>query len=225
MSALARLLARITAPLAFATRARTARHLFGFALAEHESMLELRAAAALAASAERSALYLRHALDEERHATAFARHAQEICRAIDLPAFGHPRTGTASLFERLGEVRFLAFVHLGEERGRSQFQAYQAFFAARGDDKLRALFAALIGDEREHERYTRELLGEQVGEDSARRVLRRVAALEALRRFHRAGRSLTTSLYRLAMTLLYLMLWPLALVVRVARPKRIGWRA
>ena len=45
---LRRALAGVTAHVAFATRRRTARQLFRFALAEHESMLELRAAAARA---------------------------------------------------------------------------------------------------------------------------------------------------------------------------------
>ena len=152
------LLARVTAPLAFATRARTARQLFRFALAEQESMLELRAAAALCPSAERRALYLRHALDEERHATAFARHAAEIRRSLGLAPWGHPRTDCEALYERLGEPAFLAFVHRGEHRGRVQFQAYAAHFARRGDTKLRALFTALVGDEMQHESYTRELL-------------------------------------------------------------------
>ncbi|MDB4992929.1 MAG: hypothetical protein JWM74_361, partial [Myxococcaceae bacterium] len=85
MSSFAYVLATVTAPIAFATRARTARQLFDFALAEHESMLELRAAAARSPSPERRALYLRHALDEERHATAFSRHSAEIRRALGLP--------------------------------------------------------------------------------------------------------------------------------------------
>lgn len=225
MSRAARVLATLTAPFAFATRARTARHLYGFALAEHESMLELRAAAAKSPSPERRALYLRHALDEDRHATAFACHATEIRRALGKGAFAHPRTGSEALFERLGEEDFLAFVHLGEARGRAQFEAYSTHFARRGDAKLRALFVALIGDERGHESYTRELLVECAGgEPRAKRALRRMAFHEGVRRWRRAGQGLAGLVYRALMLVLYATLLPFALVVRLARPLRAGWR-
>ncbi len=224
LARLAYLLGRLTAPIAFATRARTARHLFRFALAEHESMLELRAAAARTPSPSRRALYLRHALDEERHATAFSLHSAEIRRTMGLSSYGPPRTGCEALFERLGEQAFLAFVHLGEQRGRAQFEAYIAFFEGRGNDKLRALFAALVGDERQHESYTRALLLEQAGsEGGARSSLRRMAFWEGLSRWRRAGQGLTRFVYAASMLLLYLSLMPFALVVRLSRPAR-GWR-
>jgi rubrerythrin len=223
---LAYFLARLTAPIAFATRARTARHLFAFALAEHESMLELRAAAALSASPERRALYLRHALDEDRHATTFAAHSGELRRALGKPAYGHPRTDCESLYERLGEEGFLAFVHRGEQRGRAQFQAYVKFFAARGDDKLRALFTALIPDEQGHESYTHRLLVEvSGGERQARRALRKMAVREAFRRWRRAGQGIARIVYAVGMLVLYATLLPFAFIVRWARPTQKGWRA
>jgi rubrerythrin len=220
MTAVGYVLATLTAPIAFATRARTARQLFAFALAEHESMLELRAAAARSPSPERRALYLRHALDEERHATAFARHSAEIRRALGLPAYGQPRTDCDGLYERLGEQSFLAFVHRGEHRGRVQFDAYVAFFARRGDAKLRALFTALIEDERRHEAYSRALLVEQAGDRGARRALAKMALWDGLRRWHRAGQGLARVVYGASMLLLYVALLPFALLLRVFRPQR-----
>ena len=216
-------LARLTAPLAFATRARTAKQLFAFALAEQESMLELRAAAAHCTSPERSALYLRHALDEERHATMFAAHAAEIRRSLGRPPWGHPRTGCERLFERLGEAGFLAFVHRGEARGRAQFEVYERFFARRADDKLRALFAALIGDERGHETYTRALLVEQAGPAGAARALAKVALREAFRGWRRAGEGIGTLFYGASMTVLFVCLAPFALFVRYRKPAHGGW--
>ena len=226
MSSLAYVLATVTAPIAFATRARTARQLFDFALAEHESMLELRAAAARSPSPERRALYLRHALDEERHATAFARHSAEIRRALGLPAYGQPRTDCEALYERLGERSFLAFVHRGEHRGRVQFDAYVAFFARRGDAKLRALFTALIEDERRHESYTHALLVEHAGSDrSAQRVLFTMALWEGFRMWRRSGQGLASLVYGASMLVLYVSLLPFALMVRFMRPARGGWRS
>ena len=219
-------LARLTAPIAFATRARTARQLFRFALAEQESMLELRAAAALCPSPERRAMYLRHALDEERHATAFARHAAEIRRALGRPGWGHPRTDCEALYERLGESAFLAFVHRGEHHGRVQFEAYEAHFKARGDTKLRALFTALIGDEKQHESYTRELLVTCAGgEGPARSALRKIALWEGFRVWRRSGQGLAALVYGACMLVLYVSLLPFALMVRFMRPARSGWRS
>jgi rubrerythrin len=219
------LLARITAPFAFATRRRTAKQLFRFALAEQESMLELRAAAARCPSPPRRAMYLRHALDEERHATAFAAHAAEIRRGLGLPAWGHPRTDCEVLYDRLGEPGFLAFVHRGERRGRVQFEAYAAFFERRGDAKLRALFTTLIGDEKGHERYTGDLLVSCAGSQAAaRRLLWRAALWEGFRTWLRAGRGLARIVYGLSMTVLYATLLPFAIVLRLARPERRGWR-
>lgn len=170
-------------------------------------------------------MYLRHALDEERHATAFARHAAEIRRAIGRPAWGHPRTDCEALYERLGEPGFLAFVHRGEHRGRIQFETYEAYFAARGDTKLRALFTALIGDEKQHESYTRDLLVTCAGgEGPARRALRKVALWEGFRVWRRSGQGLAGLLYGASMLVLYATLLPFALLVRFLRPARGGWR-
>jgi len=217
-------LARAMAPLAFATRRRTAKQLFRFALAEQESMLELRAAAARCPSPERRAQYLRHALDEERHATMFAAHAADIRRSLGLPSWGHPRSDCEILYDRLGEAGFLAFVHRGEHRGRVQFEAYAKHFAARGDDKLRALFVALIPDEIGHESYTGDLLKELAGEPKARSLLRRMGMWEAFRMWRRAGQSLAQLVYTLSMMLLYVTLLPFVVMLKLARPDKRGWR-
>jgi rubrerythrin len=218
------LLARLTAPFAFAGARRTARHLFTFAQAEHESMLELRAAAAACTVPERRAAYLRHALDEQRHATMFALHSAELMHAAGEVGLGHPVTGTESLFARLGETRFLAFVHRGERKGRTQFEAYRDHFARRGNDKLRALFAALIVDELEHERYTLALLVETTKDDptAAAKAARRIAAWEAMRAWRRAGQGLSSWVYTTCMYALYLSLAPFALLARAKAPHAPG---
>ena len=210
------LLARLTAPFAFAGPKRTARHLFSFARAEHESKLELLAAAAACTAPERQAAYLRHALDEQRHATMFALHSAEIMHAAGEVGLGHPVTGSEDLFHRLGETKFLAFVHRGERRGRTQFEAYRDHFERRGNDKLRALFAALITDELEHERYTLALLLETTQEDptAAAKASRGMAAWEALRAWRRAGQGLAGVVYHVSMFVLYLTLAPFALALR-----------
>ncbi|HVV82944.1 MAG TPA: ferritin-like domain-containing protein, partial [Kofleriaceae bacterium] len=168
------------------------------------------AAAHATTSLDRRVRYLRHALDETRHAAMFTRRANELRAARGLPPAGPPRADTEALFARLGEVGFLAFVHRGERRGRRQFEVYARHFGRRGDDRTRALFEAILVDERQHEAYTRELLVELCGERGARRALRRAGRWEAWRTWRRAGRALAAALYTVAMTALYLVIAPLA---------------
>lgn len=218
------LTARLFGPLAARIPGHSARMLLGFARAELASMLDLRAAAQGSPSEARRALYLRHALDEERHARMLHQRGAELVRARGEPPPSPPRADTEDLFERLGEVAFLAFVHHGERRGRMQFEVHRDAFAKRGDDKTRALFEALIADERRHEAYTWELLVEMAGgEPAARAALRRAAGWEAWRSWRRAGRALAQIVYKALMSVLFVALLPWSLLVRVFRPVRTGW--
>jgi hypothetical protein len=245
--------ARAVAPLAFGNTRRAARKLRGFARAEQGSMLDLRLAAARSPSAARRALYLRHALDEARHARMLARRAAEVeagrepsglsldREPPDSPDDGEragpeaPSSGSAAregdvradsegLFEGLGEVGFLAFVYVGEGRGRAQFAAYSAYFGGRGDERMRAMFAALVEDEARHEAYTWRLLVELCGgERAARASVRRALRWEAWRTWRRAGKAIAELAYGALMGALYLLLWPLAVLVRRRLPERRGW--
>ena len=217
--------ARILDPIVWRIPGRAARKFFSFALAEHGSLLDLTLAARATSSSERAALYLRHAGDEARHAKLFAARSAALRQARGAEPFGDPRADTENLFERLGEVDFLAFVHRGERRGRRQFEAHRDYFARRGDSESRALFEGIIADEARHESYTRELLVELAGgEDSARAALRRAGRWKAWRTWRRMGRALTQRLYALLMMALYLAIAPMAVIVRIARPERTGWR-
>lgn len=204
---------------------RDARKLHAFARAEEGSRVDLLLAARRTSSTARRALYLRHAVDEARHALMFARRAEEL-RAAANPAaapLGSPRADGEALFDRLGEVRFLAFVHRGEARGRAQFEAYRDHFASTGDARTRALFDAIISDERRHEEYTRALLVELAGgERAARKALRWAVAWEAWRTWRRAGRFLAERLFVVTMMALYVVLAPVGLSLRLTR-KRSPW--
>lgn len=216
--------ARLAGSLAARIPGQSARMLQNFARAELGSMLDLRAAAERSPSPDRRALYLRHALDESRHARMLAQRAAEIRRAQGKAPPPPTRADTEDLFERLGEIAFLAFVHHGERRGRAQFEAHRDTFARRGDDKTRALFEALIADETRHEAYTWDLLVElSGGERAARAAVRKAAAWEAWRRWRRAGRALAHIVYIALMSVLYVTLLPMSLLVRAVRPERPGW--
>ncbi|MEO8813567.1 MAG: ferritin-like domain-containing protein [Caulobacteraceae bacterium] len=218
------LLARIVNPVVWRIPGHGARKLYSFSLAEHGSMLDLKAAARLTASPERQTLYIRHMLDETRHAQMFALRSAELRAEEGAQSFGFPKADYENLFERLGELRFLAFVHRGEKRGRAQFETYRNWFARRDDNKTRALFDAIVRDEKRHETYTRDILVEMAGsEAAARRELARAAMWEAWRNWRRFGRFGAEKAYFAVMTALYAMLAPFMVVAAFARPARTGW--
>jgi hypothetical protein len=166
-------LVRLASPIVWRLPGHAPRKLESFGRAEEGSRIDLLAAAHATPSLSRRARYLRHALDETRHAAMFARRANELRAERGLPPAGPPRADSEALFERLGELAFLAFVHRGERRGRRQFEVYARHFARHGDQRTRALFEAILVDELEHEAYTRELLVELCGDERmARKALR-----------------------------------------------------
>ena len=216
--------ARVTNGFVWRSPLRAARLLFSFAHAEAASRVDLIVAAQLTPSPVRRALYVRHALDEARHAKVFSLRSAELRGKLGLPPLGFVRPDAEDLFERRGEVGFLAFVHRGEQRGRRQFESYSDHFARAGDDRMRALFDAVLVDERRHEEYTGTLLREVAGgERAARRALRAAAAWEAWRTWRRAGRALAGAVYGAAMSVLYVGLAPLLLALRPLLRERRRW--
>jgi hypothetical protein len=218
---LARTAAWLGAQLAFGSPRHTARLLYGFARTEAQSRLELCRAAQLCEDAERRALYLRHSLDEERHALAFADHAARLSLAAGGKETIGAAAGSEDWFERFGEARFLALVHRGETRGRVQFEVYARLLRKRGQALLAQLFEQIVQDERQHEAYSARVLQDLVGLAEARRALGWAARVETWRTFRRHGRRLGGLLYALSMLLVYVALTPYALVFRLlSRPRR-----
>jgi Rubrerythrin len=208
---------------AFRSQSRTARLLHGFARTEEQSQLELRQAARLCNDERRCARYLRHALDEARHARAFAEHAAELGRVAGAPGFPRPSASCEDLYEKFGELRFLAFVYAGERRGRIEFETYARLLRRRGANVLAQLFETLVDDERQHEAYSARLLEELAGSSGARRALRWAARAGAWREFRRRGRALAAVLYGATMLLVYVALAPFALAYRAFSKQRHGF--
>ncbi|MBW8743494.1 MAG: ferritin-like domain-containing protein [Sphingomonas sp.] len=219
---MAALRARLVNPIVWRVPGHAARKLFSFSLAEHGSMLDLASAAHLAPDPERRALYLRHMLDEQRHARMFAMRSADLRLRDGRQSLGFPVADNEDLFERLGELRFLAFVHRGEKRGRQQFEAYRDWFQGRGDRKSASLFTAIIRDETRHEQYTYDLLVELAGSlGRARAEIRAASLWEKWRIWRRLGRVIAEQAYFLAMSVIYLISGPF---FRLAvRPRAAGW--
>lgn len=200
--------------------------LMAFARAERSSFFDMMEAANRTEDAARRAAYLRHAVDENRHAQMFALRARELAPSL---AFDDSlaRADFEHLFSRLGEARFLAFVHQGERRARAQLRLFRDELASlegtpRADPKTKALLDAVLVDEARHEAYTLELLA---GVAPVGATLRRVGAWSLLRTWRRAGAASSGLVFTALMSLLYLLLAPLALVERLRARAPAGWRS
>lgn len=210
------LLARLMRPLRWRNPRATARMLLAFARAERSSFYDMMEAANSTPDVARKAQYLAHAVDEARHAKMFTLRALELdpSRASDPTLF---QSDFEHLFTRLGEARFLAFVHVGERRGRAQMQLFRDELQAlegtrRADQKTKALLDAVMKDEVQHERYSLELTRTLGGS------LARAHAWELKRSWLRAGSAVTGFVFTALMSALYLLLFPLALLEKARRP-------
>jgi hypothetical protein len=214
------LLARLMRPFRWRSARGTARMLLAFAKAERSSFFDMMEAANATADVKRKAQYVAHAVDEARHAKMFTLRALEL----DPTRAGDPALTTSDfehLFTRLGEAKFISFVHLGERRGRSQMQLFRDELqalegTARADTKTRALLDAVMRDELNHEAYSLELSRQLGGSLVGAR------AWELRRGWVRAGAALSGLVYTLLMSAVYLLLFPLAALekLRAARPAR-----
>lgn len=212
-----RFLVSVSCPWVFRSSAAHARQLRSLAQTEQGSYFSLQWAAQRCASVERQALYLRHAADEARHAQIFWSRAA----ALEAPV-GPLLADAEDLFADLGEVRFLAFVHHAEARGREQFETYERYLASRARPEDAALFRGVCADERHHEGYSLKLLIELSGSDAAAQEhLRAVRFWEAWRAWKRSGRGAANVLYGVLIWALFPILLPYSLLVRLM-PQHAG---
>ena len=166
-----------------------------FARAELSSRYDLLAAANLTSDPAVAARLLQHAADEARHARLF------YTRAVELGERAPLRADYERLYERLGERRFFAFVHLGEARAVRQFETWIRWL---GPGKDQRALQAVLPDEARHAAYTRALAGS----------LKEAALWEAGRGWLRAGRAMTGAVYRALCVALYVLLGPLGVGLR-----------
>jgi hypothetical protein len=118
---------------------------------------------------------LRHAQDEVRHARILDEGAaRPAVRGVGASVLGGDPAEAGLDLEQLGEVRFLAFVHLAEKRAVEEFTMHRAALGAEG-----AHFDGILDDEKRHvawtghalERFRKEGRGAEV--DEALRALAR----------------------------------------------------
>ena len=139
---------------------RRGHRLLRFAEVEADGGRDLARAAELTSDARLRGLYLRHALDEQRHADLFRRRGNELLREHSGDAGWQPdwlAPGERGLddvsVERDNDARLLAFLHLSEAAAAHGFGTYRE--AVAGDVETQAMFARILRDENFHMTYTK----------------------------------------------------------------------
>ena len=142
---------------------------------------------------------VRHTADEVRHAKMFRQRAREVLGTPDgrvpapeaisrdlMPVASAAESGSLSLtdhgflpsdnFHELGEVRYMAMLHLAEVQAAEDFQVH--FDLTKGHDPgTAAVFKSILRDEEYHVAYTRAQLQEWEREgraDEVRKALRKM---------------------------------------------------
>ena len=132
MGRLRKLYLRCVSEVAWRIPGRPSVLLAQFSQAERGSAYDMMAAAEMTQRRDMRRKYLEHSLDETAHALAFRDRAQalgmgrEASALIDIGYLQeHGIVGGQTLFERLGELDFMAFVHIAESGAMEQFEVYK----------------------------------------------------------------------------------------------------
>ncbi len=211
---------RLVAPLVYASRARRAQKLLGFASTEAGSALDMLKAAELEICPELRRLFFQHALDEARHAQMFEQAAHEIDPAVQLSPYARAHADRQSLYQTMPLAEFLAFCVMAERAGQSHFAALARHFGA--GSRLGAMFLRIEKDERFHVRYAQKQLRKRLRPEQARRAMAKVRLSALWQGWRRLGRRLGDVMAKGVLAIFYVTVFaPFALLVR-ARPAP-GW--
>jgi hypothetical protein len=211
---------------------RRARKLFHFAQTEADGGRDLCRAAELTSDALLRRLYLRHALDEQRHAELFERRGRGILTetggsaqdgSVELNWLAPGERGLDSLrVESEGEENLLAFLHVSEKAAAGRFLIYQQVL--RRDPQTREVFQRVLRDEAFHMSYTHQQLIRIAPHRHGWRLW--AARLKRLGKgYLRVATMLAGVLATLLLLLQYFLLLPVfaLLAKRAARREPAGW--
>jgi rubrerythrin len=210
---------------------RRARKLLSFARTEADGGRDLARAAEITSDGLLRRLYLKHALDEQRHADLFRRRAHAIL--AELPArsssafeanwFAPGERGLDDLqVENERDGSLLAFLHLSEKAAAGRFAIYREVLA--DDAPTRDMFATILRDEAFHMNYTRSQLT-RVDPTRHRSRLWRARASRIWRSYLRIAVALGAVLGKVMLLIQYFVVLPVFAVLarRSARRELPGW--
>jgi len=154
----------LASELAWRLPGRPIKMLTGFSQAERGSLYDMLAAVEQTTRRDLRLKYFRHAMDEARHAGVFLERARALggmsrTQAVIADAGYLTRMGIVggeTLFERKGELDFLAFVAVAEADAIEQFGVY--LDRALPDAGTQAALREILKDERFHASYSRAAL-------------------------------------------------------------------
>jgi rubrerythrin len=170
---------QFTSHFSWRTDLGRARLMSYFAGTEHGAYIDVLVAIEHTSHRELRKTYLEHALDEGRHARMFRQMSLRLGlpreRAAMMEVGAIKNQGIIdgdTLFERLGEIEFLAFVHDAEKRAGEQFKVYLE--SAYTDSSTKASLKEIIKDEYFHISYSKTAL-EKYAPQQKNYLLRKVA--------------------------------------------------
>lgn len=210
---------------------RRAQNLLRFAEVEADGGRDLVRAAEMTGDPLLRRLFLKHALDEQRHADLFRGRGLSLIRALPRDAalgvqadwLAPGERGLDDLHvEDEGDEALLAFLHLSEKQAARDFAAYVAVLD--DDAATQAVFEKVLHDETFHMTYTRNQLDRVAPERARMRIW-----TARLRRFWKAYLRLASALAgafgAIILTLQFYVVLPLFawLAQRAARAEPAGW--
>jgi hypothetical protein len=140
---------------------RRAKKLLRFAETEADGGRDLARAAELTGDALLRRLYIRHALDEQRHAEMFRRRGKAMLAAlpkedastVEANWFAPGERGLDDLHvDKEKDDTLLAFLHLSERAAAGRFAIYRRVLSM--DPETRDVFTEILRDEAFHMNYT-----------------------------------------------------------------------
>jgi hypothetical protein len=211
--------------------ARRGRKLLAFAATEADGGRDLARAAEVTSDPLLRRLYLRHALDEQKHAGLFGARARTLLRqsgagtrsGFDAAWFSPGERGVDELRVGSGaDAELLAFLHLSEKVAAGRFALYRDVLD--GDPDTRGVFDEVLRDEVFHMSYTRAQLVRI--SDRHRSRLWRARLSRIWKAYLRIAVAIAGVLGKVMLLVQYFVVLPLfaLLAKRAARSERGGWK-
>ena len=210
---------------------RAARKLLSFAETEADGGRDLIRAAELTGDPTLRRLYMRHALDEDRHAQLFRARGAILLRALPAGTSSSFQLNWAAPGERgLDDLRvhaesdanLLAFLHLSEKSAAAHFAAYAEALTC--DPATSAVFREILKDENFHMSYTLAQLT-RVAPERSRLYLWKARAGRLWKAYLRMMSAIAGIMGAVILTLQYFVLLPPFAVIakRAGRGEPPGW--
>ncbi len=224
---------------------RKHRTLLSFAETEEDGGRDLARAAERVCDPELRQHLERHSRDEARHASLFRQRALEVAAEEHLSAadgvapekrfeLAGARAGLeidvhgafrAGLIDELGELEYVAMLHVAERKAAALFAAYSEMNAH--DGKTRAVFEEILRDEKYHVAYTGTFLDKWRKQGRGAEVERALDAATDSRwlgAWKRLGVRSASSFSQLVLFALYwTLIAPFGLLARRRAPP-VGWQ-